>query len=287
MKSFISPSQARSNQLKSPKNQSNQDFKGTAILVVSHGTTHSEALTSGIVNVEQTISNDLPHIPVFRAFTSQMVIDRLKKRDEVVIDKPDEAIKHLIEMGFSHIVVQPLHMIPGFEFEKLRRSVVMAAHNRSIHMQLGRPLLQNHRDYLEVIDALKNQIPPEVSMQGVLWMGHGTTHSANSSYVLLERLWRETRKDIYIANIDGYPELDLVIETLKQEFHKIVVMPLMLVAGNHAINDMASDRENSFKSKLEAQGIEVLCLVKGLGACPEIAALFSNRVKEMISLSIK
>lgn len=286
MKSFISPSQARANQLQSPKIQSNQGFKGTAILVVSHGTTHSEALTSGIVNVELTISNALPHIPVFRALTSQMVIESLKKRD-LVIDKPDEAIKHLIEMGFSHIVVQPLHLIPGFEFEKLRRSVVMAAHNRSIHMQLGRPLLQNHGDYLEVIDALKKHIPSEVSMQGVLWMGHGTTHSANSSYVLLERLWRETRKDIYIANIDGYPELDLVIETLKQEFHKIVVMPLMLVAGNHAINDMASDRENSFKSKLEAQGIEVICVVKGLGACPEIAALFSNRVKEMISLSIK
>lgn len=283
MRSMLSPSQVRAKYPGEHNNQKPQCDKGTAILVVSFGTSYPEALTSGIAHVEQAIANALSVIPVFRAFTSNMVIDKLKKRDGVVIDKPNEAIKNLIEMGYSRIVVQPLHMIPGFEFDKLRRSVVTAAHNREIHLQLGRPLLHDHEDFLKLIDALSKYLPQAEPGVGILWMGHGTAHPANSAYVLLERLWRETRKDLYIANVDGYPELDQVIDTLEQQFQRIILMPLMLVAGDHAINDMASDEDDSYKSQLEARGMAVSCILKGLGAYPEIAEIFSDRVKEMVS----
>lgn len=260
--------------------------KKTAVLVVSFGTTHLDALEHAIGNVEDKIKLEVNPIPIFRAFTSNRVIATLKKNHDMEIKKPLEAIKSLIDLGYTLIVIQPLHVIPGFEFEKLQREVRIAAHKKDVTLQLGRPLLSRHEDYLDLINVLESEVLRDLDSDGVLWMGHGTEHAANASYVYLERLWREHRDNVHLVNIEGYPELRHILPNLKGRYKRLHLLPLLIVAGDHAKNDMAGD-EDSLKTALEREGIEVTAVLSGLGNLEGIADLFANRVLEMLRKPIE
>lgn len=255
------------------------------ILVVSFGTSYEETLKKNIERVENRIRDAFDPIEVRRAFTSNMIIKKLRGQG-VEILTTQEALEAMIADGFTEIVVQPLHVIPGFEYEKVQKAVARARHNRAVDIKLGAPLLNTIETYHELIEAFEMNFDKEVFGKGYLLMGHGTEHFANAAYTMLQRLFDEKRSDVVIANVEGYPELDDVLEDLKSRFTELTLIPLMLVAGDHAINDMAGDEDDSFKSILEAEGIKTNCVLQGMGENPQIGELFVKRI-EALSFGIE
>jgi sirohydrochlorin cobaltochelatase len=253
-----------------------------AIIVVSFGTSYPDTLKRSIEAIETKITEAFEDFYVLRAFTSRMIVKKIKERDGIEILNTEQALKVLIEDGYTEIIVQPLHVIPGYEYEKVKHAVAMARHHRHVTIKLGTPLLNHHEDYLAVIGALQHQLPIYQANRGVLLMGHGTHHHANASYVMLERLLRETRSDVHIANVEGYPELEDIKGILEDNYDSMTVMPFMLVAGDHARNDMAGDDEESFKSQLEAVGIEVDCQLIGLGENQAVQTIFVDKIEQII-----
>lgn len=251
------------------------------IIVASFGTSYPETRKKSIESTENKIRENYPEYTVQRAFTSFRIIKKLKDRDKIFIDTPSEAIDKMIESGINEIHLQPLHIIPGFEYEKVKHAVVMANHREGIKATIGSPLLNREEHYDQVVDSLLKKLPEETEGQGFIFMGHGTEHFANACYSMLQNKINDLRDDILIANVEGYPEIDHVIDKVNAKYKKITLLPLMLVAGDHAINDMAGD-EDSFKCKLEEKGIEVSCIIQGLGENEDIQNAFLSRVDEVL-----
>ncbi len=251
------------------------------ILVVSFGTSYEETLKKNIERIENRIRDAFEPMEVRRAFTSNMIIKKLRGQG-MQIDTAEEALKAMIADGFTEIYVQPLHVIPGFEYEKVQKAVSLARHNRGVKIELGKPLIDGIETYHELIKAFEQEFAPEVYGTGYLLMGHGSEHFANAAYSMLQRLFDEKRSDVIIVNVEGYPEMDDVLESIKEKFTHLTLIPLMMVAGDHAINDMASDEEDSFKTILEAEGIKATPVLKGMGENPEIGELFVSRIKSLM-----
>lgn len=250
------------------------------IVVVSFGTSFPEVEARCIRPVEAEIQEAAPACAVVRAFTSNIIRKKLKKRDNIDVPSPSEAIAALVQQGITTIHVQPLHIIPGLEYEKVKRAVTLAAHDKSLSITLGKPLLYDEASYDRLIDAMEADLPEAVPGKAVVLMGHGTHHFANACYSMLQAKFRDRRADIHIASVEGYPEIHHLLPKLKGYDH-ITLKPLMLVAGDHAMNDMAGDEEDSFKSLIEAMGIETECQLKGLGESQKVRALFTQQVAGM------
>ncbi|MCT4660354.1 MAG: sirohydrochlorin cobaltochelatase [Tissierellales bacterium] len=251
------------------------------ILVVSFGTSYKETREKCIESIEHAIGSNYPEYEIRRAFTSNMIIKKLKERDGIYIDTPLEALEKMVSDGFENIHVQPLHVIPGFEYEKVTNAVVKIKHKSNISISVGSPLLNKEEHYDEMIEALMSRLPNEKSKEGVLLMGHGTDHFANACYSMLQNKISDVRGDVIIANVEGYPEIDDVIEDIEEKFSKMTLMPLMIVAGDHAINDMAGD-EDSYKTMLSERNIETDCILEGLGQNEGIQDIFVKRVAESL-----
>lgn len=254
------------------------------ILVVSFGTSYEETLKKNIEAIENKISSAFAPIEVRRAFTSNMIIAKLKREQDLHIDRPAEALDRMIAYGFTEIYVQPLHVIPGHEYEKVRQAVVRARHQKGITIHLGLPLLNNIEHYHEVADAFEIHFEAENETRAYVLMGHGTDHFANAAYSLLQRIFDEKRSDVFIANVEGYPELENIIESVISEYSEVVLLPLMMVAGDHAMNDMASDEEDSYKSVFESHGVKATPVLVGMGENESIQNLFVERVRSLLEV---
>jgi len=253
----------------------------SGILVVSFGTSYKETREKCIESIENAIGVNYSHCEVRRAFTSNMIIKKLKSRDGIHIDTPLQALEKMIVDGFDNIHVQPLHVIPGFEYEKVTNAVSRIKHKTDISITVGSPLLNKEKHYDEMIDALTDRLPKKTIGEGILLMGHGTEHFSNACYSMLQNKINDVRDDVLIANVEGYPEIDNVIGNIENKFSKMILMPLMIVAGDHAINDMAGD-EDSYKTMLQERNVEVECILEGLGQNTKIQDIFVKRVSEAL-----
>ncbi|RKD30625.1 sirohydrochlorin cobaltochelatase [Thermohalobacter berrensis] len=254
-----------------------------AILVVSFGTSHKDTMKNCIEAVEVKIDNAFPEYEVRRAFTSGMIIKKLKKRDNINIDSPEDALVKLEEEGFNEVVVQPLHIIPGKEFGKLK-DIVNKYKGKFNKLKLGRPVLTYIKDYKRAIDALKSQLPKLHKKSAVILMGHGTYHPANACYSCLQCMLSDEKLNVYVGTVEGYPEIEDIIPKLKDNrIEEVTLMPYMLVSGDHAKNDMAGEDEDSWKNILESEGFKVNVYLHGLGENPKYQDLFVENVKDAIN----
>ncbi|MCH4886556.1 sirohydrochlorin cobaltochelatase [Acidaminobacter sp. JC074] len=249
------------------------------IIVASFGTSFTEVRKRSIEHIENMISEAFDKYEVRRAFTSNMIIKKLRQRDGLIIDTPSEAISRMVDEGIHDIHVQPLHVIPGYEYEKVKSAVKKYNHHSQVHITLGKPLLCEEGHYDQMVDILDKRLKSKDNHAYVL-MGHGTEHHANACYSMLQAKLNDNRNDMFIANVEGYPEIDHILLKVKR-YEKVSLMPLMIVAGDHAMNDMAGEDDESYKSILEGEGIEVKCLLEGLGENEAIGRLFINRINEM------
>lgn len=250
-----------------------------AILVVSFGTSYNDNRARTIGAIEELIAYHHRDWEVRRAFTSKMIIRKLAERDNERIDYISDAMERLVNDGFRTVIVQPTHIMNGEEFEKVE-SVVEQYKGRIEHLYLGKPLLTTDLDYDMVMDAVDAGIVKETEDIGdrtaIVLMGHGTEHYANATYSQLQmKLITSGRKDVYVTTVEGYPSFEDTLRLMDGKgYTDVALYPFMLVAGDHANNDMAGDEEDSLKSIMEAAGYNVHCFVKGLGEIQPFQHLF-------------
>ena len=258
-----------------------------AILVVSFGTSYLEPLKNSIENVENKIRNQFKDYDVHRAFTSHMIIKKLEIVHGLIVEKPEELLERLYIEGYEEVIIQPLHIIPGEEFSYIK-NIEVYFKDKFKSIKVGRPIFYYQgieglpEDYSLFIKSIKGIIEGE---EAVVMMGHGTVHPSNAVYGALQSVLNdEGYKNVFVGTVKGYPNFTSVLNKIKKRgIKKVLLMPLMLVAGNHAINDMTSEKDNSWKSMLEAEGIEVKLWIKGLGEVDEFAQLYIDRVDDLIN----
>lgn len=242
------------------------------LLVVSFGTSYNETRAKTIDAVEAELQKAYPEYQVRRAFTSQIIIDILKERENLTIDNVTQAMERLVADGVKDVVVQPTHIMTGFEYDDMVREVSAFA-GKFDSLKISTPVLTEDADYDAMVEALVAQNSGYEAADTVLvFMGHGTEHEANATYAKLqEKLNAAGHENYIIGTVEATPSLDDVAAAVKASgAKKVVLMPLMIVAGDHASNDMAGDGADSWKSVLTAQGYGVTCVLQGLGEYPAI-----------------
>lgn len=249
-----------------------------AVLVAGFGTTHSDALEEGILPCEEAVRRAWPDRTVRRAFTSRGVVRVLRERDRVLVDSPEEAARRLAGEGCRDLQVLPLIVIPGEEYHEKILKPLLALRGLFRRLVIAAPLLSATRDFQEVLTVLEPFIPRD---GGLLLMGHGSTHPANAAYGHLQCMGEDRGLPIYLGTVEGYPELPQALRRLKRDgINKVRMMPLMIVAGDHAKNDMAGPDEDSWKSRLIREGFEVEVMMRGLGGMEGVRKIFLRHLEE-------
>lgn len=266
-----------------------QKKSNAAILVVSFGTSYNDNRDVTIGAIEDAIADAYPEYEVRRAFTSQIIIDKLKSRDGLEIDNVKEALDRAVSDGVKELVVQPTHLMDGYEYTDLVRELSDYV-NQFDKILLGEPLLISDVDFDEVVKAVTERTADyDDGETAICFMGHGTEADSNSVYEKLQdKLTAGGYENYYIGTVEADPSLDDVVKALKKKgnYKKVILEPLMVVAGDHANNDMAGEEADSWKSVLEAEGYEVECIIEGLGQIPAIQAMYVEHIKNAFSQGI-
>jgi sirohydrochlorin cobaltochelatase len=261
-----------------------------AILVVSFGSTYADTRKATIEAVEARIRAAFPDYEVRSAFTSRIIIKKLAERDGLKYDTESQALEKLKTEGYTEVLVQPLHIEAGDEYVKIIKAVSNYA-SAFAKIAVGRPLLyytgqanEKPDDYRIAIQALRGQLPNLGAREAVGLMGHGGLNPANTAYAALQlKLEDAGLKNVFVFTVEGYPTLDNLIVKLQQnKIKKVTLIPFMMVAGDHANNDMAGDEEDSFKSQLQKAGFQVEVYLHGLGENTAVQNIYVQHVKDMM-----
>ncbi len=263
-----------------------EEIMKKAILVVSFGTSYLDALKNSIERIENKIRDEFKEYDVFRAFTAHMIIKKLKEKEGIYILNPEEALSKLKREGYEEVIIQPLHIIPGEEFDYIK-GIAARYEDDFKTIKVGRPIFFYQgiedvpKDYTAFIKSIKDIIENEES---VVLFGHGTAHASNAVYGMLQTVLEdEGYENVFVATVEGYPTMETAIRRIKKKnIKKTKLVPLLLVAGDHAKNDMASDDDDSLKSRLLREGIEVSLHLHGLGEVDKFAQLYINRIYDTI-----
>ena len=259
-----------------------------ALLVVSFGTSFEEALPA-IVNIEETCKKAFPDYDFYRAFTSGMIIRKWARTKNVIIHNPDEVMKRLVAEGYEEVICQPTHIINGLEYDKMM-NMLLAYKDQIPTIKVGTPLLTEEEDYKEACEIVMQELEkPLAKDEAFVFMGHGTSHTANVTYDQMQTQMNDLGfTNAFIGTVEGEPEdtaCEAVIEKVKEAgFKNVILRPLMVVAGDHANNDMAGDDEDSWKSQFEASGDfdSVDCQIAGLGRIEAVEDLYVEHTKAAI-----
>lgn len=254
-----------------------------AILVVSFGTSHADTRALTIEAAEKQIQETFPEYDVKRAFTSQMIIKIIAKRDGIKVNTVQQAMEELKKEGYTDVIIQPLHIMNGAEYDELVAESAIYADAFST-FEVASPLLTSVEDYKNVAKALEAQLPERKNDEAVVFMGHGTHHFANSTYPAMDYVFDDLGYDnVFVGTVEGYPSIDEVKKRLSENnVKKVTLMPFMLVAGDHAKNDMAGEEEDSWKSILEKEGYEVEIYLHGLGENEGIRNIYASHTQNEI-----
>lgn len=251
--------------------------KKCAILVVSFGTTHLDAMESCILSTEKQISAAFAEYPVYRAFLSPTIIRRLKEKQGIQIDNLKEALTRIEEDGYEQVVIQPTLLLRGIEYDLLEKE----CEKTKLNTVIGRPLLETEED-CEVLAELLIEENPLKAREALVLMGHGTEHEANRIYCTMQRIFDEKAYPCFLATMDGTPAFEDAVEGLTAwGAAQAKLMPLMFVAGNHAKNDMVGE-EGSLLSMVCEAGILAEPVFRGLGERKNVQRLYVERVKHAL-----
>jgi sirohydrochlorin cobaltochelatase len=254
------------------------------LLVLSFGTSFNRSRSLTIGGIEAALQAAYPDYQVRRAFTSQIIIDKLASREGLVIDNVEDAMNRLVLDKVKEVVIQPTTVMSGFEYDDII-SEVMPFADKFESFKIGKNLLYDDADYDAVAEAIVNEAA-EFRADGtdIVFMGHGTEHASNGTYAKLQGVLNAKGCDDYIiGTVEAEPSLEDVQALLTEKgAKKVVLRPLMIVAGDHANNDMAGDEEDSWKTVLTEAGYDVVTVIEGLGQIKAIQDIFINHVRDAI-----
>lgn len=285
----------------------NEDNIGeNEILVVSFGTSFNDSRVADIGGVEKAVQEANPDWAVRRAFTAQIIINHVQARDGEKIDNVDQALQRAVDNGVKNLVIQPTHLMHGAEYDELVGELD-AYKDKFDKVVVAEPLLGEVGDDATVINDDKKAVAEDITAEAVktagydsldaakedgtafVFMGHGTSHSAKVSYSQMAAQMEALSYDnVFIGTVEGEPEdtsCENVIEAVKEAgYTKVVLRPLMVVAGDHANNDMAGDDEDSWKSQFTASGYfdSIDTQISGLGRIDAIEQIYVDHTKDAI-----
>lgn len=261
-----------------------------AILVMTFGTTFADTRAKTIDAVEAAIQKAHPDIPVFEAYTSHIIIDRVKAKEGIQKMTPEEAFGKLKAEGYTRVAVVSLDVIPGMEYS-YDSIITKMQMSKFKELSLATPLMyfqgtEGEPDQVvDFLNAVKSQFPVMGKEDATLIMAHGTPHPGNAYYsVIQDRIEKLGMNNVFVYSVEGRPNLDDVIPKLKAKgFKNVTLMPIMMVAGDHANNDMAGDDPDSHKSILTKAGFKVNTYIHGLGENENVRALYIQRADEALA----
>ena len=285
----------------------NQDEIGeNELLVVSFGTSFNDSRAEDVKGIEDALAEAYPDWSVRRAFTAQIIINHVEARDDEVIDNMQQALDRAVENGVKNLVVQPTHLMHGAEYDEMTEAI-NGYKDKFESVAIAEPMLGEVGDDATVINDDKKAVAQAITDEACkeagfdsmdaaaeagtafVFMGHGTSHTANITYDQMQTQMENLGfKNAFIGTVEGKPEdtaCDKVIEKVKEAGYKNVVLrPLMVVAGDHANNDMAGDDEDSWKSQFVASGNfdKVDCQIEGLGRIEAVEKLYVEHTKAAI-----
>ena len=251
-----------------------------AILAVSFGTSHEDTRKVTIDAIEDSMREVFPDYPVYRAWTSKMIIRKLKNRDNIIVPTVREAMEQMISDGITDVLVQPTHVINGIENDLMKEDAL--SYRDSFHsISFGDPLLTTEEDSHKVIAAIAEEFSNITKKQALVFMGHGTTHFANSIYAALDYTFKDKGyHNFFLGTVEAYPSMESLKKMVKAyQPEEVVLAPFMIVAGDHAKNDMAGDDPESWYSQFKDEGYEVKAVLKGLGEYKGIRRLFIDHIR--------
>ena len=277
----------------------NEDNIGeNEILVVSFGTSFNDSRAEDIGGVEKALQAAYPDWSVRRAFTAQIIINHVQARDDEKIDNMDQALERAVDNGVKNLVVQPTHLMHGAEYDELTEAVENYK-DKFESVKIAEPLLGEvgadetaiNEDKAAVAEAITAEAVKTAGFDSLdaakeegtafVFMGHGTSHTAKISYSQMQTQMEQLGyENVFIGTVEGEPEetaCEAVIEKLKNAgYKKVILRPLMVVAGDHANNDMAGDDDDSWKSQFEASGVfdGIDTQIAGLGEIDAIQQLY-------------
>ena len=274
------------------------DIGDNELLVVSFGTSFNGSRAEDIGGIEKALQTAYPDWSVRRAFTAQIIINHVQARDDEKIDNMDQALQRAVDNGVKNLVVQPTHLMHGAEYDELTEAVE-SYKDKFESVTIAEPLLGEVGDSDDAVNDDKKAVAEAITAEAVktagydslevaeadgtafVFMGHGTSHTAKISYSQMQSQMNDLGYDnVFIGTVEGEPEdtaCEAVIEKIKEAgYKKVVLRPLMVVAGDHANNDMAGDDDDSWKSQFEASGAfdKIDTQIAGLGEIPAIQDLY-------------
>ena len=285
-----------------PRNQ--DDIGENELLVVSFGTSFNDSRVADIKGIEDALQEANPDWSVRRAFTAQIIINHIQARDGEKIDNMDQALERAVANGVKNLVVQPTHLMHGAEYDEMCEAIE-AYRDKFDSVSIEEPMLGEVGSDATVINADKEAVAKAITAAAVadagfesldaakdagtafVFMGHGTAHVAKVTYSQMSTQMQTLGyENVFIGTVEGEPEetsCEAVIEAVKAAgYTNVVLRPLMVVAGDHANNDMAGSEDDSWKTMFEAAGFTVDCQIAGLGEIADVQALYVAHTKAAI-----
>lgn len=282
------------------------DIGEIEILVVSFGTSFNDSRTNDIGGIEKAIQKAFPTLSVRRAFTSQIIINHVQARDGIKIDNVDQALERAVNNKVKTLIVQPTHLMHGAEYDELTETLGKYA-DKFEQVIVSEPLLGEHADDEKAVNKDKEIVAKSVLDAAIedagfesidksieestafVFLGHGTSHKAKVTYSQMVNTFKDLGyPNAFVGTVEGEPEetsIDEVISAVADAgFKNVILRPLMVVAGDHANNDMAGDDEDSWKSIFESKGVfnSVECQIKGLGSIEELQNLYVSHINDAL-----
>lgn len=248
-----------------------------SVLMVHFGTTFDDTRKNTIDAVNDEAKKEFTDMEVREAYTSRIIMRRLKERG-IIKDNPAEALDKLAEEGYTHIIVQPTNVINGVESKTLEQQLEMYK-DKFKEIRTGSALLSAPEDYKAVAEIINKEVGELDDDEAVVLVGHGTHDSGNAAYPAMDYTAKSMGYKFYVGTIEGFPEFDDVVKGLKKDnIKKVILMPFMFVAGDHANNDIAVD----WKEALEKEGFTVEVKLTSLGMMEDIRKMFISHAKFML-----
>lgn len=254
-----------------------------AILVVSFGTSYEETRKRTIDAIENDLASAFPDRTLYRAWTSKRILKKLAETKGVYFDTIGEAMEKMLQDGITDLLVQPTHMLFGLETRAMTEEI---DHYRDQFetIRVGTPMLAEQEDKNDLVEAVADIFADLKDGEFLALMGHGSPHIQEPIYEELGELFRKKGyKNILVGTVEHEPGFDFILEKARQEKPEgVILAPLMIVAGDHALNDMSGEDEDSWKSQLESSGISTYCVLKGLGEYEQIRRIFVKHAQEAV-----
>lgn len=257
-------------------------MENKALLVVSFGTTYKETREKNIDHIEKLLARAFPDRKFYHAYTSGMILRKLKERDGICIPNVKESMEEIVKDKITDLLVQPTHIMNGIENDLMKEDV-LSFREYIPKISFGAPLISSTEDQFAVIEALMEELPPLSGKEALVFMGHGSTHYANTLYAALDYAFKQAGyPNVYVGTVEAYPDARTVLEQLEgRNISHVYLTPFMLVAGDHANNDLAGEKD-SWNSLFRSRGYETSCILKGLGEYSGICDLYIRHARRAL-----